>query len=401
MMNDYLLFLHTDDFVEIDISNKYNLQFLDKCQIESYEKLNDYIDDNRLKIVVVRLSEEINSLEHRLPLIEDFQHADLIVIYSREEIFKDFSVIEKEIFESYNNKNLCVLAGGIDYRNYSDAYFFPILSHFKIAVMASDNSLYTQPSTRNFLFDCLLGTPKPARKYIFYRLKEDELLEKSLVSLTVAQDYYQTLEFNDLYFNVAADLEKKFGSVSSYQSSELRKLDAELDWDNKVKIQGEQTNFDLFVTIKDIIHDTNEGHTYWKRCYTTPYNVYANSWYSIICETYQQHRYQPTEKTAKVFLGGRIFIAFTCRHFLKNLKKLGFKTFDTIIDESYDDVEDISLRFDMAWQQVRTLSNSNHIENYTKVKDIIEHNRSLMLDLSFQLSDIENFIYKNAEKTRV
>jgi hypothetical protein len=77
---------------------------------------------------------------------------------------------------------------------------------------------------------------------------------------------------------------------------------------------------------------------------------------------------------------------------------LGFKTFDSIIDESYDEVEDTVQRFDLAWQQIRKLSLANPCDVYDKVSLILDHNRSIVIDPTFQLKEIEEYIYKNANR---
>jgi hypothetical protein len=47
----------------------------------------------------------------------------------------------------------------------------------------------------------------------------------------------------------------------------------------------------------------------------------------------------PTEKIYKSLMLGHPFILFGGKHSLQKLRDLGFKTFGSVIDESYDDVE--------------------------------------------------------------
>jgi hypothetical protein len=227
-------------------------------------------------------------------------------------------------------------------------------------------------------------------------LLEDKLLDSSLVSITVEQDYYQTEHYNDLWPDISHEYQSKYGVINGYKSNFLKSIDSQYQVELE-KIDVNNTANSLITAITGIIKDTDQGHPYWRRIYTTPYEVYNSSWYSIIAETYQNHRYQPTEKTAKAFLGQRIFVSFCCKHFLKNLKKLGFKTFNSIIDESYDEVEDTVKRFDMAWQQVRMLAQSDPKNVYDKVQDILQHNRKIILDPYFQLKEIEDYIYNHAK----
>jgi hypothetical protein len=59
---------------------------------------------------------------------------------------------------------------------------------------------------------------------------------------------------------------------------------------------------------------------------------------SIVSETTQMEFF-PTEKIFKSLMLGHPFILFGGRHSLRKLRDLGFKTFGSVIDESYDDVE--------------------------------------------------------------
>lgn len=87
-----------------------------------------------------------------------------------------------------------------------------------------------------------------------------------------------------------------------------------------------------------------------------PVDIYNQSYYSVVCETTAYNSYnQYTEKVAKPILAKRPFIVFAGQYYLKNLKSLGFETFDICIDESYDLEPDQQRRFAMAWRQVEQL----------------------------------------------
>ena len=62
------------------------------------------------------------------------------------------------------------------------------------------------------------------------------------------------------------------------------------------------------------------------------------------------------------------------------MRKLGFKTFDGIIDESYDLIEDPQLRFECAFSQIKYLINQPQEEILLLIKDIVKHNQQLMLN---------------------
>jgi len=124
-----------------------------------------------------------------------------------------------------------------------------------------------------------------------------------------------------------------------------------------------------------------------------PINVYNQCYYSIIAETcaYPDFSFY-TEKTAKAIVGKRLFVFFAGKHYLENLKKLGFKTFDSIIDESYDNEPDHVKRFEMAWQQVLKLADMDPVETYRRAMPILNHNFDLVSMVDKRMQMVQAFI---------
>ena len=75
----------------------------------------------------------------------------------------------------------------------------------------------------------------------------------------------------------------------------------------------------------------------------------------------------------------RLFVVFSCKSYLENLRNLGFKTFSNIIDESYDLEIDDNKRYAMAFEQVKWLCDQPQEEIYEKLKPIAEHNYNLVM----------------------
>lgn len=89
-----------------------------------------------------------------------------------------------------------------------------------------------------------------------------------------------------------------------------------------------------------------------------------------------------TEKTFKAINACHPFILVTKPHSLKELKRLGFKTFSEFWDESYDDVEDDIERLkciNALLEQLSTWSDSEWIKFSHRVKDIVIHNRDRLI----------------------
>jgi hypothetical protein len=60
--------------------------------------------------------------------------------------------------------------------------------------------------------------------------------------------------------------------------------------------------------------------------------------------------------------------------YLANLRKLGFKTFGDVIDESYDTETDALVRWQQAWDQVKWLSEQPQEQILERIRPTVEHN---------------------------
>ena len=107
-----------------------------------------------------------------------------------------------------------------------------------------------------------------------------------------------------------------------------------------------------------------------------PLNIYNQTYYSIVAETTTENKYsQYTEKVAKPIIAGRPFVAFAGQHYLSNLRQLGFKTFASVVDESYDSIADLRERMQAAWHQVEWLCEQDPEHVYRELHDVLQHNR--------------------------
>lgn len=106
-----------------------------------------------------------------------------------------------------------------------------------------------------------------------------------------------------------------------------------------------------------------------------PITIYNLTAYSVIAETCFSDQFSFfTEKTSKPIIGKRLFIMFAGCGYLNNLKKLGFKTFHGIIDESYDNEQDALIRWRLAWEEMVKLSQRSQHEVLELSAPIVEHN---------------------------
>jgi hypothetical protein len=110
-----------------------------------------------------------------------------------------------------------------------------------------------------------------------------------------------------------------------------------------------------------------------------------------------------TEKTAKPIIARRLFVMFAGQGYLARLQQLGFRTFDSIIDESYDQESDPVRRWGMACDQLLLLTQKPQDQVLTQIKPIVDHNFKVMMNSNWYTdfsSDLENLLGTLAEQTR-
>jgi len=122
------------------------------------------------------------------------------------------------------------------------------------------------------------------------------------------------------------------------------------------------------------------GHRIGISC-VVPLTVYNQTNYSIVAETnFDNHYNFYTEKIVKPIMCRRLFIAVSGQHYLKNLRSFGFRTFDGIIDESYDSEPDNHVRWTKAMEQVNWLSQQDPAVIFAQAAEIVEHNHCVMFE---------------------
>ena len=116
-----------------------------------------------------------------------------------------------------------------------------------------------------------------------------------------------------------------------------------------------------------------------------PVTIYNQTAYSLIAETRAENTISFfTEKVIKPIIARRLFVVISGYRYLENLRILGFKTFDGVIDESYDLIEDSHERWTQAMQQVEYLCSQDQQSVLTQIHDIVEHNYQLIMESNWE-----------------
>jgi hypothetical protein len=214
-------------------------------------------------------------------------------------------------------------------------------------------------STKLKNFDALLGLPKPHRTFVFESFKKHNLLDQSIVSY----DHNARLQ-SDFY---AKDWWVWEPGTEPIPNEPLTSSSSH------VKYAGIELPMSFII----------------------PVQTYNQTYFSVVAETEGDKIVFLTEKTAKPLIAKRLFVMFSSAGTLAYLKKSGFKTFDSIIDEQYDLIENPIERWTAAFEQVIALSKMDKESVLEKIKPIVEHNYHLIME-----TDLKE-ITVNAIKQRI
>jgi hypothetical protein len=196
-------------------------------------------------------------------------------------------------------------------------------------------------------FDALLGSPKPHRTFVAEQVSK-QALEDQFV-LTYGGTWNDKKFYAQDYFIWESDCEPEQQIIGT------------ADW---VRYHGQQCHLSQVM----------------------PMQVYNNTAYSIVAETdYDNSLSFYSEKTAKALIARRLFVAFSGYKFLDNLRSLGFKTFDGIIDESYDSIWNGTDRYTAAFEQVKKLCAVPQQKILEVAKPILEHNHALIMTTDWNM----------------
>jgi len=120
---------------------------------------------------------------------------------------------------------------------------------------------------------------------------------------------------------------------------------------------------------------------------------YQETAIEIVLETlFDDTRWHLTEKTLRPIACGHPFILLAAPHSLEYLRRYGFKTFDSVIDESYDTIQDPLQRMHAVialMQQIQHCNNKSLI--YQQLLKIAKFNQRRFFSDDFQQQVIDEF----------
>lgn len=263
---------------------------------------------------------------------------------------------------------LLVIGGG----DMESAYKYIRYDHFLSVILNYDENVAAQSHTdeifsktdKPYKFFFLNGRARPHRKYLYERFRESGILEQALWTMLDSRPSH----------NRQFSLQRNGVNMLS-TTSELRWLDPKYEFEfyrNATVTPGPAER--TFVK-------TELFNNQWGEIYIEP-APYIDTYFSLVTETVFEYPYSfRTEKTAKVLAMGHPFIVATSVGFYRDLRNLGFRTFDTVIDESFDLVENHQDRMDRIYDIVKDLCNQDLASFLSECRDICKYNQQHLQEL--------------------
>jgi hypothetical protein len=123
----------------------------------------------------------------------------------------------------------------------------------------------------------------------------------------------------------------------------------------------------------------------WGEIYIDP-PMYTDTYFSVVTETVFDYGHSfRTEKIAKPLAMGHPWIAVANRHFYRDLRDLGFRTFHGIIDEGFDDIDNSKDRLSRIVDVIDDLCGQDLHAFLMNCRDICKYNQQHLLELGPRL----------------
>jgi hypothetical protein len=219
------------------------------------------------------------------------------------------------------------------------------------------NKLIVKPYTHDYIsFNRIINNDRSYRIYFVSLLKELELSEKGLVSFNVTDNLFD--DWRDEIADPNCKLSSKAKSHAEQQLTNINKLVID-----HPSIHGSASaSIPRTIDRIDVNGDTLNVDAFWH----------------IVTETvFYYNKLHLTEKIFKPIVSKQPFMLLASPGNLAYLKSYGFKTFDSVIDESYDTIQDNDLRTEAVVKQLHwycNLTPGEKTDIIQQLEPIIQHN---------------------------
>lgn len=272
-------------------------------------------------------------IENNIRRVEEISaNSKLVFIFESEHHYYNNSVMSK----TTHLKNVFWCVPGKTY-GIDNSIFYGWHTE-RCRMIYKDTDLGIDPySPKEKYFDVLLGTKKPHRNFIYEALRSENVVMT-----------YQGIDPESFIVEHNIEYFQEGSLEGGYHSSS-----------------------------ETVIYNGNQE----RLSHLIPMDVFGQTAYSVVAETlYDSDISFFTEKISKPIIAKRLFIVFSGPRYLENLRSLGFRTFDGIVDESYDHILDSEQRWSAAMEQVKLLLQRDQLEVLNSVREICEHNYRVLMD---------------------
>lgn len=213
--------------------------------------------------------------------------------------------------------------------------FLPKILDYDENILASTKYQNDSTNIRPYKFLFLNGRARPHRKYLIEKFKINGLLEQSI------------------WTNLDTTLAGSRSIQLLYNNQDL------LLTPGNIKLLDKKYEFDFYQTQCDVPNlgfiKYNLFNGDWGEIYIKP-DPYLDTYFSLITETVFEYPYSfRTEKIWKPICVGHPFVVASNVGYYRDLHNIGFKTFNHLIDESFDTLDNNQERIERVAQVVEDL----------------------------------------------
>ena len=233
-------------------------------------------------------------------------------------------------------------------------------------ISRADNIFSQADKPYKFLF--LNGRARPHRKYLWHRFQQQDLLKHALWTMldsrpTISRQF--NLKYNGINLMATTTplqwLPAKY-EVEQYRAATITPGPAERTF------------------IKTELFNNTWGEIYLQA------EPYCDTYFSLVTETVFEYPYSfRTEKIAKPLAVGHPWIVASNTGFYRDMRNLGFQTFDSLIDESFDLIDNSQDRMDRIAAVVNDLCQQDLTSFMQASESICKYNQQHLQHLSSKI----------------
>lgn len=406
------------DKLETDI-----IHFITKEKEVTADNLRVIINHPYEGNVLIINNEYIFAYIHRLCEFLNFKPENITFITGNWQIFKQYIYWKQQNFADAGRINLeCEFLLSKIYA----PKLFDIPNKLGNIPEISYETIPNTPIDKEYIFNSLNKQPNRHRMSLYQQLSEKQLMHKGIITFNKVGDVTLTGNLPEYLIN---QLPKKYDveldesdTVMSFGDIEFTRAVEQSELPKLVNNFSEFYQKSHLTVVTETLYTMDNSFTccssrvpHYNGCTSLmDYDYNINRLVCPVCQSQKvpvpqwMHYYYCgfiTEKTFRQFLNGHPMLWLATPYTIKILKHLGFKTFDTVWPEDYDEIMDPRKRLarvitileelcDKSINEWRVINN--------KLKPILEHNQQLMLNLTevprLNWHNLPDFITKNPQK---